>query len=112
MSDDDEESNVVDLRPSDTEPPCESLPSGYKLNNLELPDPKVDEVNSPPHYKRGKYELVDIIEHIIQDYPPKKAYHVATVIKYLGRAPYKDNLEQDMKKAYWHLRRAIKCNQK
>jgi hypothetical protein len=110
--DDDEKSNVVDLRPCDTEPPCESIPKGYSAPEKEYKAPEVDMVNSPPHYKRGAYELVDIIEHIVQDYPSVKAYHIATVIKYLGRAPYKGTLDRDMKKAFWHLRRAIQCNQK
>lgn len=102
MSDDD--NNVVDLRPCDTEPPCET--PGYGLNKAQLPEPP-DMVNSPPHYNVGGVELVDIIEHIIQDYPPIEAYHIATVIKYLGRAPYKGSKERDMKKAMWHLRRAL-----
>jgi len=67
-----------------------------------VPVAPVDLVNEPPHYKAGKIETIDYIEAW------NFSYHLANVIKYVSRAPYKGNYLQDLKKAEWYLKRAIR----
>lgn len=69
---------------------------------LTLKEPTVDFVNHPPHYTTGKIEVIDFIED--QKFP----YHIASVVKYLCRAPHKGTEEQDYEKALWYLNRYIK----
>lgn len=64
----------------------------------------IDEVNHPTHYTQGPVEAVEVIEAAITD---PVSYHHATVLKYLLRARFKGAMIQDMKKARWHLDRAI-----
>lgn len=66
-----------------------------------------DNVNSPPHYKKGRFETIDKIEDTIQHYPPVIALLIGNAIKYLDRAPHKGNLVEDLKKGQWYLNRAI-----
>lgn len=107
--------NLRLVHSGDVEPPCDverpraepnDYPQeGYALQHTELPDP----VN-PPHYKVGGVETIDIIEHIIQDYPPIVAYNLGSVLKYLARAPHKHkNPLADLNKARWFLDRAIQA---
>ncbi|MDU2301036.1 DUF3310 domain-containing protein [Veillonella sp.] len=63
---------------------------------------KVDVINHPPHYTRGKIEVIDFIED--QQLP----YHLGNVIKYIARAGYKGDKLEDLKKARWYLDRYIK----
>ncbi|WP_028982861.1 DUF3310 domain-containing protein [Sporolactobacillus terrae] len=65
-------------------------------------------VNHPPHYNHGGMETIDIIKHIAGGYPQSVGFSIGTVVKYLDRAPYKDNLLQDLEKAEWYLKDAIK----
>lgn len=60
-----------------------------------------DAVNHPPHYTRGKIEVIDFIED--QQLP----YHLGNVIKYIARAGYKGDKLEDLKKARWYLDRYI-----
>ena len=61
-----------------------------------------DVINSPKHYqlniKNNNIEVIDIIDNIVQNYPPKQAVRVANIIKYILRADKKNGLE-DFKKA-------------
>lgn len=66
-----------------------------------------DNVNSPKHYKKGKYETIDVILDITQHYPPKQAYTAGNVIKYISRANDKGNKLEDLKKAEWYLKKTI-----
>lgn len=62
---------------------------------------KEDMVNHPPHYTRGKIEVIDFIED--QHLP----YHLGNVIKYIARAGHKGDKLEDLKKAQWYLARYI-----
>ena len=62
---------------------------------------KEDMVNHPPHYTRGKIEVIDFIED--QQMP----YHLGNVIKYIARAGHKGDKLEDLKKAQWYLARYI-----
>lgn len=63
----------------------------------------IDAVNHPPHYKVGGIETIDFIEAKGLD----NHYHLANAIKYISRAPYKNNYLEDVKKAAWYLQREI-----
>lgn len=65
--------------------------------------PPVDNVNHPQHYKIGGIETIDFIEAKGLD----NHYHLANAIKYISRAPYKNNYTEDLKKAIWYLQREI-----
>ena len=64
-----------------------------------------DTVNSPSHYNRHKMECID--EMMIM-FGPEATYHfcICNAWKYRERAPFKDNFEEDNKKADWYLERA------
>ena len=72
-----------------------------KIHNLLSPVlPNEDPIN-PSHYKRGKYEVIDVLEDWNLD------PHIFTVIKYLARSKYKGNELEDLQKAKWYLDRKI-----
>jgi len=54
------------------------------------------------YYKNGKIEAIDVIEDWNLN------FHLGNVIKYVCRAPYKDNELVDLKKARSYLDRYIK----
>lgn len=62
---------------------------------------KIDLVNQPPHYTKGTFEVIDVIE----DW--NLGYHLSNVIKYIARSPHKGSEVQDLKKARWYLDRKI-----
>lgn len=71
-------------------------------------DPASDMVNHPSHYAHTDLpiEVIDIIEPTAKNYPSEVGYHIGNVIKYLLRAPYKNNLKEDVSKAEFYLKRA------
>lgn len=71
-------------------------------------EPASDMVNHPSHYADTDLpaEVIDIIEPTVKNYPSEVGYHVGNVIKYLLRAPYKNNLKEDVAKAEFYLKRA------
>lgn len=73
-------------------------------------DADSDAVNSPAHYKRGKFETIEVIEEITAGYSDGFVAHCAgTAIKYIARAPYKhDTPLEDLRKAERYLAFAIK----
>ena len=71
-----------------------------------------DMVNHPQHYKTGKIECIDCISAVVNMYDGEQAYDAGQVIKYLYRAPTKQNFMQDLKKAQWYLNRLIEVASK
>lgn len=68
----------------------------------------VDMINQPPHYRRGGYEVIDIIMAFGLD------YLIGTVIKYLLRFGHKGTRAEhlaDLKKARWFLDKKIQIMQ-
>ncbi len=63
-------------------------------------EPK-DSVNSPQHYTRGKYEVIDVIE----DWDLN--FRLANAVKYIARHKHKGKPLEDLKKAAWYLQREI-----
>lgn len=67
---------------------------------------KPDMVNHPPHYTSGKFEVIEVIEDIIQHFKnPVEAFLAGQAIKYIARAPLKGNYQEDISKAMWYLHR-------
>ena len=58
-------------------------------------------VDHPSHYNQGKIEVIDVIEDWNLD------FHLGNTVKYIGRAGYKDDIIQELKKAKWYLDRKI-----
>ena len=60
-----------------------------------------DKINHPSHYTAGSIEVYDFIEAWNLSFP------IGNVVKYVTRAPYKNNTLEDLKKAQWYLSKAI-----
>ena len=60
-----------------------------------------EQVNHPSHYQQG-IEPIEVIESWDLN------FNLGNVIKYTLRAPYKENMIQDLEKAKWYLEREIK----
>lgn len=67
----------------------------------------MDAVNKPSHYNYGKTEVIDYIMQVCTLYPGHEAALVANVIKYISRAPLKDDKTKDLKKAQWYLNKLV-----
>jgi len=59
------------------------------------------------HYAEGGVEPIDVIKAKYSK-DMFMGFLMGNVVKYVLRAPYKDNALQDYKKAGWYLNRAIK----
>ena len=70
--------------------------------------PNADMVNSPPHYTKGKFEAIDVIEDAVQ-HAPNAVYGTLQwqVLKYILRMWSKNDALEDAKKARWYLDRLI-----
>lgn len=81
-------------------PQCERLYAGGKGT---LPAVAADDVAHPPHYNRGKIEVIEFIED------QKLGFHLGNATKYICRAGAKDNTpkEKDLRKAIWYLTREL-----
>lgn len=64
----------------------------------------MDSVNHPPHYTKGKVEVIDSIESALGT--AFTDYCIGNVIKYVSRWRDKNGIE-DLKKAQWYLNRTI-----
>lgn len=68
---------------------------------LKTPEPSVDMVNHPPHYKFGGIETIDFIE------AKWLSYNLGNVVKYISRSDHKGNKLEDLEKARFYLDREI-----
>ena len=67
-----------------------------------------DLVNQPPHYTRGRVEVIDVIEDWVEAAPDAVVGGLQwQVIKYISRLWLKENALQDAQKARWYLDRLI-----
>jgi hypothetical protein len=84
-------------------PPSQG-PADIRGTSQEILGKKADEfidmVNSPPHYKQGKFETIEIIESLLS---PEEfiGYLKGSFIKYISRAEHKGYLAEDLNKAEW-----------
>lgn len=60
------------------------------------------DIDHPPHYTFGKFEVIDVIE----DW--NLGYHLGNAIKYLARAGRKSpDPRADLRKAQWYIQRKL-----
>lgn len=61
------------------------------------------------HYKKGKFEVWEVIEELQKTWPPEVRYHVGSALKYLGRLGAKEgaSVTDDIEKAITFLTRAL-----
>lgn len=66
---------------------------------------EIDVVKQPPHYKQGTFEVID---EMLIVFGPQKTFDfcILNAWKYRARAPFKDNMNQDMDKANRYLEMA------
>jgi hypothetical protein len=83
---------------------CEAINNWERkqMHPVNVAGQKPDMVNNPPHYTTGKIEVLDFILDQKLDYLPGQ------VVKYICRAKHKGARLQDLKKAEFYLKRAIK----
>lgn len=62
---------------------------------------KIDNVNHPMHYNKGKIEVIDYIED------KKLNFNLGNAVKYISRCNHKGRKVEDIKKAIWYLEREI-----
>ena len=74
----------------------------YEKDDFELvkEENKKEAVNHPSHYNKG-IESIDIIESWDLN------FSLGNAIKYILRAPHKNNQLEDLKKAQWYVTREI-----
>lgn len=65
-----------------------------------------EKVDHPDHYNAHPtgVECIDIIEVM--------NFNLGNAVKYIWRAPYKERMIEDLKKAIWYLNREIKLEEK
>lgn len=93
---------------------CEDY-SGFAHRNYVIhrkageEDSETDAVNSPNHYTQGKFETIEVIEELTQNYSDGYvAYCVGNTLKYLARAPFKHETPiEDLRKAAKYIEFAI-----
>ena len=71
-----------------------------------------DNVNHPTHYNMGSIETITFIDQVCLYYQSDEAFSIGSAIKYLARAPHKQNKVEDLRKAAWYLQHAIELAEK
>lgn len=61
------------------------------------------ELAKAPHYNVGGIEVIDLIE----DWGMGRGFRIGNAIKYVLRAPHKENYVTDLKKAYYYILREL-----
>lgn len=68
-----------------------------------------DMVNHPSHYNQGKREVIEEMRILFGDIAVKYFCNLSAY-KYIRRADYKGNKEQDLAKAEWYMDYVAKMN--
>lgn len=68
-----------------------------------------DMINHPPHYTKGRFETIEVIEDVCQFYPGEQAYGVGNILRYISRAPHKEAKLKDLKKAQFYMNRLVEA---
>ncbi len=76
-----------------------------KIEQIEQISLASDVVHSPGHYTVGGIETIDFMKAKAVSKETFLDYCRLSVLKYLTRAPFKNNEIEDMKKARWYLDR-------
>jgi hypothetical protein len=75
-----------------------------------LSEDRMDNVNNPAHYGKGRIECIDYIEDFLTE-EEYIGYLRGNIAKYLHRWRYK-NKQEDLLKSQWYLDRLIKLKGK
>lgn len=76
---------------------------------ITMEEPKVDMVNSPPHYKVGGIEVIDYIKAKLT--PEEfRGYLKGNMLKYTSRAGHKDDAVEDIGKLVWYATKLQETN--
>jgi len=81
--------------------PLIPLQRGTEITKAEKQPARADLINHPPHYTKGKIEVIDFIAD--QD----MGYLDGNIIKYVARHRHKGTPVDDLKKAKWYLEKLI-----
>ena len=76
-------------------------------NTIPLGESMDEMVNSPPHYKYGKKETIEVIRDCMTE-DEYHGYLKGNVLKYVSRYKFKGEPLEDLEKAQWYLNRLIK----
>lgn len=82
---------------------------GVSVGYMDEPS-EFDNVKKPAHYNSGKYEIIDVIESVLnslKDIMPFQAYCLGNALKYISRAGLKGDFVEDIQKAIMYLNWAI-----
>jgi uncharacterized protein DUF3310 len=66
-----------------------------------------DAVNHPKHYNVGTIETIEFIDQVCPHYSGDEAFSVGSALRYLARAPHKNDKLEDLRKAAWYINHAI-----
>lgn len=66
-----------------------------------------NDILHPVWYTQSPYEPWDVIPEWTKDYDPECIWYVGTALKYLSRAPYKNNTREDIQKAINYLEKCL-----
>lgn len=69
-----------------------------------------DNVNNPKHYTSTSIECIDAMEEVF-GVEAVKSFCKCNAFKYLWRSDFKNNKEEDIKKAHWYLTKYIKLTE-
>ena len=78
-----------------------SIPLPITMEEPKVEEPKVDMVNSPPHYKVGGIEVIDFIQAKLTT-EEFRGYLQGNVLKYSSRVGYKGDASEDLAKLVWY----------
>ena len=93
------DSMFVDMKTEGTNT-CGNYYPALSINIDTSAIPK-ETVNHPNHYNIGGIEVIDFIESW------NLGFSLGNAIKYIARAPYKNDELEDLKKARWYIDREI-----
>jgi len=100
-------SEVVQTMPEGTWKRIAVVSSNAPFDSASIPlpitmeEPKIDMVNSPPHYKVGGIEVIDFIQAKLTT-EEFRGYLQGNVLKYSSRVGYKGDASEDLAKLVWY----------
>lgn len=94
------DSEFVDMKTESTDT-CGNYYPALSINIEPAFLTSKETVNHPNHYNIGGIEVIDFIESW------SLGFSLGNAIKYIARAPYKNNELEDLKKARWYIDREI-----
>jgi Protein of unknwon function (DUF3310) len=66
-----------------------------------------DNVNHPKHYNMGTVETIEFIDQVCAHYIGDEAFSIGSALRYLARAPHKNDKLEDLHKAASYVNHAI-----